>query len=99
MTIKASVLIGTAVLGLALFVVAGPSGERRGGVLINPDPPQAPIWGLKWETGTPPEPAEAPEPAGRVDAAPLADDPGAAGEQPAGDAGIWATPAEFSAED
>lgn len=87
---KAPALAGLAAAGLALAALAGPSGEPRGGVVLNPDPPERPRSGLMWELGElPPAPA-APASAG---------DPPPTEEQPFGDPGIWATPAEFSDTD
>ena len=94
MRIKAWFLAGLAAVSLVLLTVAGPTEEPRGGVVLNPDPPQAPTWGLKWDLG------ELPRPAGLADGVMPA---GAASEwvaaDPSAQAGVWATPAEFSETD
>lgn len=96
MTTKAPVLGGAALLALALVALGGADDEPRGGVLLNPDPPEAPRWGLEWE------PWERPG-ATAAGAASAAANPAAAPEAPAWDAdapaGIWATPAQFADSD
>lgn len=91
-------LAGMALFGLALVAFGGPAQEPRGGVLLNPDPPEAPRWGLEWELWERPSPSVAETPApGAVSASA---DPASVQEAPAWDpdapAGIWATPAEFA---
>jgi hypothetical protein len=71
MRIRAPLLAGGSGLGLLLLALAGPSDEPRGGVVLNPDPPQPPRWGLKWDAGELPEPtvaaAEVPPPSAPCD--------------------------------
>ena len=57
MRIKAPLLAGGAGLCLLLLALAGPSGEPRGGVVLNPNPPEPPRWGLQWDLGALPKPA------------------------------------------
>lgn len=90
MRMRAPLLTAGAAVGLALLALAGPSGEPRGGVVLNRDPPQAPRWGLRWEVG------ELPKPAGQAVGAPPCDYPGSAGDPPrtAADSGVEAGPVE-----
>lgn len=87
-------------MGLALLAFAVPTGEQRGEVVLNSNPPQAPRSGSKWESWELPQPgstasASAPAPSGNAGGAPPAEYIEGGGDA----AAIWATPAEFSETD
>lgn len=74
MPIKAPLLAGGAGVGFLLIALVGPSGEPRGGVVLNRDPPQPPRSALTWDA------REMPKPAGQAAGAPPCHDLGGAGE-------------------
>lgn len=100
MRIRALLLVRMTALGLALNALPRPPEKPRSGVVLNPNPAQAPKWGLKWERWELPEPPRLESTDGGARLLPHTDD--AVQEvawNPDADPRIWATPAEFSAED
>jgi len=85
---------GAGLIGLALFLAATPPKEPR--VQLNPDAPTAPRWGLAWNMKLDkPAPATASDPAAQQSAVAA---PAQQSSAPP-DAGVWATPAEWSDSD
>ena len=85
---------GAGLIGLALFLAATPPEEPR--VQLNPHAPKASRWGLAWNMKLDnPAPATASSTAARPSAAAA---PVQQSSVPA-DAGVWATPAEWSDSD
>ena len=93
MQIKAFLLVGVGILLAPLLLLPDNGKEEHGGpVVLNPDAPKPPRWGLTWDLGPTPPPSgttaqDAP--------ATIAEEDPPADRRPA-DPGIWATSAEFA---
>ncbi len=87
--------LGVAAVGLVLILLTTGGEDRNGRVELNPNPPQAPRWGLTWDLGEPPAREGTPSPASTETVRSAS----AGVDGDTADPGIWATPAEFADSD